>query len=66
MHVDTPIAPGTVVQETISPVLGIMKGVNETSPVKPPRLVTVIVEVVEDPAAKETVLVAVASLKSGP
>ncbi len=58
--------PATVVQETVKPVGGIMKEVNDTSPVKPRRLVTVIAEVVGVPAAKETVVVAVVSLKSGP
>lgn len=66
MHVEVPIAPFTVGQETVKPVLGIMKEVNDTAPVKPKRLVTVIVEVAEEPAAKETVFVAVVSLKSGP
>jgi len=65
VHVADPAAPETVVQDTIKPVLGLIKEENETSPVKP-RLVTVMVEVVEDPAPKATVLVAVVSLKSGP
>ncbi len=65
VHVDVPVAPGAEVQETAKPVPGIVKEANETLPVKP-RLVTVMVEVVEDPDAKETVFVALASLKSGP
>ncbi len=65
MHVEVPMEPGTVVQETVKPVGGITKEVNDTSPVKPRRLVTVIAEVVV-PAAKETVLEAVVNLKSGP
>ncbi len=65
VQVDTPIAPATVVHETIKPVLGIVNEVKDTSPEKPSRLVTVIVEVV-DPAANDTVLDAGVSLKSGP
>jgi hypothetical protein len=60
------MAPVTVVHETVRPVLGIMKEVKDTSPVKPRRLVTVIVEVVGDPAANDTMLDAGVSLKSGP
>jgi len=66
VHVDVPTAPGTVVQETVKPVAGIMKEANETSPVKLRRLVTAIMEVVEDPAGKETMLAAGLILKSGP
>jgi len=65
VHVEVPAALETVLQDTVKPVLGSIKEENETSPVKP-RLVTVMVEVVEDPAPKATVLAAVVSLKSGP
>ncbi len=65
VQVEIPIAPVTVVHETVKPVLGTMNEVKDTSPVKPSRLVTVIVEVV-DPAANDTVLDAVVSLKSEP
>jgi hypothetical protein len=61
-----PMAPVTVLQETVKPVLGMTKEVNETSPVNPRRLVTVIVEVVGDPAANDTMLDDCVSLKSGP
>lgn len=64
VHVDVPAAPGTVVHETVKAVLGVIREVKETIPVKP-RLVTVIVEVVEDPDKKERLLVMVASLKVG-
>lgn len=64
VQVDVPVAPGTVVQETVRPVFGVITEVKETSPVNP-RLATVIAEVVEDPDKKETVVIVVASLKVG-
>jgi hypothetical protein len=64
VHVDVPAALETLLHDTVKPVLGVIKEENETSPVKP-KLVTVIVEVVENPAPKERLVETVVSLKSG-